>query len=91
MGLTSSKVLRKCARKNEVTGQGRNCRVVNVILVRKRSEDMENVPDSVKTEGTYLADFAIYCCSVGGRFREIQLESNAISWWGWGTETGCST
>ena len=84
MGLTSSKVLRKCARKNEVTGQGRNCRVVNVILVRKRSEDMENVPDSVKTEGTYLADFARYRCSVGRRFREIQelpLEPNAISWW----------
>ena len=52
---------------------------------------MKDGPDSVKTEGTYLTDFAIYCCSVGGRFREIQLESNVISWWGWGTETGCST
>ena len=82
MGLTSSKVLRKCARKNEVTGQGRNCRVVNVILVRKRSEDMKNVPDSIKTDSTCLADFARYWCLVGRRFREVQelpLEPIAIS------------
>ena len=71
MGLTSSKVLRKCVRKNEVTGQGRNCRMINIILFRKRSEDMKDVPDSVKTEGTCLADFARYWCSVGGRFCEI--------------------
>ena len=85
MGLTSSKVLRKCVRKNEVTGQGRNCRMINIILFRKRSEDMKDVPDSVKTEGTCLADFARCWCSVGGMFREIQelpLEPNVISWWG---------
>ena len=58
--------------------------MINVILFRKSSEEMKNVPDSVKTEGTYLADFARYRCSVGRRFREIQelpLEPNAISWW----------
>ena len=68
--------------------------MIEVSLVRKRSEDMKNVPDSAETEGTYLADFARYWCLVGRRFREIQellLESNTLSWWGWGTETGCST
>ena len=58
--------------------------MINIILVRKRSEDMKNVPDSVKTDSTCLADFARYWCLVGRRFREIQellLESNTISWW----------
>ena len=55
--------------------------MINIILFRKRSEDMKDVPDSVKTEGTCLADFARCWCSMGGMFREIQelpLEPNAI-------------
>ena len=77
--------LPKGVRKKNVMDRGRNYRMIDVLLVRRRSEDMKNIPHGVKTEGTYLADFARYRCSVGGRFREIQelpLEPDAISWWG---------
>ena len=76
------KGLRKYLRKKEVTDQGRSCTIINVILVRKRSEDMKNVPGSIGTGGACLADFARYRCSIS-RYRcdEIQeplLELNAI-------------
>ena len=40
MGLTSAKVSPK-----DVMDHGRNCKMLNMILVRKASEDMESIMD----------------------------------------------
>lgn len=53
--------LPKGVRKKNVMDRGRNYRMIDVLLVRRRSEDMKSVID--EAEGT---DFARYWCSVRG-------------------------